>query len=825
MICPNCGQETVPGFFCHACDALLTNPAAGRKAGVGRRIAACLLDVAAVWVIFVVIILLSAAIGGAGHSAGGFLVTLFWAGMGYVIFALWFLAQGKTPGKWLLSIRAVDKRNGTVPGLGRMLVRETLGKFISGLFLGLGYVWAVFDPHNQAWHDKIAGTLVLRQQPVKQLAVESGTPTTIPSVATHPRPDVAGAAPPAPVEPVLTMPISAPAERHLFCAQCGAEGGSANFCAQCGASLNAPPNTHQESSFPRASTRTGEQSGPPTAAIQPTRPVMDEACRDTDAALPPPADIPSTQTGQNTIAHSQRSLSRYAQLGIAIVVVILIGILVIWKMLPNEATNRRLVQGSWYCQHSDGSSERFDFNPDGTFMWFGYKSIGNQQRIWSPDLVGTPRYTFMSAAKISVGSQDPILIDSISPSTFSFTWGVNVTSGQKGEPMSYLCTRNPPAGDTIATRAEAARTEAAEKIIFQGRWATAEHNQYVEFQADDACTSSQLVKGRWLGFNGRASLYHEGTSISCNGVGMFTVRNPDTLILDYGMSGPPFIFFRQQPEGQDTSQADGTMPNAWYVDISRCHACSWGPWQKDTLGPLRQAGFRAITGWYRNGAVEAMEDTDWTIDVIVGPFLYEASAKENLAPITGLLKLVSIVHNDTGSSNGVPDTPSSPGGYEVMVLHTPNTIATSNGDTAGSENAGFAPRELASSEPDNPPTEQTSVEAPIIHIALPANQEWPVRIPNPYNKRIVLSNMTGRVCWDPHVPESISCNGPGGSLWFPNRVAYPEQFLFPQYRIGSIVWKTENGFTYFSVNDRSTVYAPGAFSDNTGGFEFDVEEE
>jgi hypothetical protein len=64
----------------------------------------------------------------------------------------------------MLDIRVVDKRNASEPGLGRMLVRETFGKLISGCFLGLGWFWAIWDRDAQAWHDKVVNTLVLHRQ-------------------------------------------------------------------------------------------------------------------------------------------------------------------------------------------------------------------------------------------------------------------------------------------------------------------------------------------------------------------------------------------------------------------------------------------------------------------------------------------------------------------------------------------------------------------------------------------------------------------------------------------------------------------------------------
>jgi uncharacterized RDD family membrane protein YckC len=39
---------------------------------------------------------------------------------------------------------------------------RALGCFLSVAIVGLGFFWIAFDPESQAWHDKIAGTLVLR---------------------------------------------------------------------------------------------------------------------------------------------------------------------------------------------------------------------------------------------------------------------------------------------------------------------------------------------------------------------------------------------------------------------------------------------------------------------------------------------------------------------------------------------------------------------------------------------------------------------------------------------------------------------------------------
>jgi len=42
-----------------------------------------------------------------------------------------------------------------------MLVREWVGKLISGMVLSLGYLWILLDRDRQRWHDKLVSTYVI----------------------------------------------------------------------------------------------------------------------------------------------------------------------------------------------------------------------------------------------------------------------------------------------------------------------------------------------------------------------------------------------------------------------------------------------------------------------------------------------------------------------------------------------------------------------------------------------------------------------------------------------------------------------------------------
>ena len=72
--------------------------------------------------------------------------------------SLWVLV-GFTPGKGLLGLRIL-RADGQRIGLGRAIVRYA-GYWVSLIFLGLGFIWILFDRRRRGWHDKLAGTCVV----------------------------------------------------------------------------------------------------------------------------------------------------------------------------------------------------------------------------------------------------------------------------------------------------------------------------------------------------------------------------------------------------------------------------------------------------------------------------------------------------------------------------------------------------------------------------------------------------------------------------------------------------------------------------------------
>jgi uncharacterized RDD family membrane protein YckC len=78
------------------------------------------------------------------------------------VIAFW-IARQATPGKMLVHARIVDAVTLGKPGAGRMIVRY-LGYYVSLLAFGLGFFWVGWDPRKQGWHDKLAGTVVVRSR-------------------------------------------------------------------------------------------------------------------------------------------------------------------------------------------------------------------------------------------------------------------------------------------------------------------------------------------------------------------------------------------------------------------------------------------------------------------------------------------------------------------------------------------------------------------------------------------------------------------------------------------------------------------------------------
>jgi uncharacterized RDD family membrane protein YckC len=74
---------------------------------------------------------------------------------------LFWVYRAATPGKMLVRAKIVDANTGAAPTLGQCIGRY-LGYFVSIFTLCLGFLWIAFDARKQGFHDKLAGTVVVR---------------------------------------------------------------------------------------------------------------------------------------------------------------------------------------------------------------------------------------------------------------------------------------------------------------------------------------------------------------------------------------------------------------------------------------------------------------------------------------------------------------------------------------------------------------------------------------------------------------------------------------------------------------------------------------
>ncbi len=76
------------------------------------------------------------------------------------VIVFWFY-KSATPGKMATKLTIVDAKTGGKPSTQQFIVRY-LGYYVSMLPLFIGIIWVGIDKRKQGWHDKLAGTVVIK---------------------------------------------------------------------------------------------------------------------------------------------------------------------------------------------------------------------------------------------------------------------------------------------------------------------------------------------------------------------------------------------------------------------------------------------------------------------------------------------------------------------------------------------------------------------------------------------------------------------------------------------------------------------------------------
>ncbi|MDO8551543.1 MAG: RDD family protein [bacterium] len=127
-------------------------------ASFGQRFAAIFLDSIVIGLLNSFIsYLLNAAMG----NTGGTIASVMSFALAILYYVLYQSSATQTLGKRVLKIKVVDE-NGKTPSAMTFFLREIIGKLISGIILGIGYLMMLWDKKKQTLHDKIASTYVVR---------------------------------------------------------------------------------------------------------------------------------------------------------------------------------------------------------------------------------------------------------------------------------------------------------------------------------------------------------------------------------------------------------------------------------------------------------------------------------------------------------------------------------------------------------------------------------------------------------------------------------------------------------------------------------------
>ncbi|WP_236838597.1 RDD family protein [Caldalkalibacillus salinus] len=137
-------------------------------AGIGPRFIAYLLDLLLIGAIFFLTVQpVLYLVGAELYTTETFSAYVILSSLiGYLYFVVMTKIWGQTLGKMIFGLRVVRK-DGASLDWGTAFFREAVGKFISKLFgIHLGFIWALFYPKRQAWHDLIGDTYVVMEQEV-----------------------------------------------------------------------------------------------------------------------------------------------------------------------------------------------------------------------------------------------------------------------------------------------------------------------------------------------------------------------------------------------------------------------------------------------------------------------------------------------------------------------------------------------------------------------------------------------------------------------------------------------------------------------------------
>lgn len=140
----------------------VANPSGWAPAGFLRRFAALIIDFIATSVACLLLLLVlmrtsrdPAAVLAIYNLVSIAITLLYFIGMP--------IACRATLGKMAMGIEIRSSRTGNPPASAGALIGRYFAHILSGIPLGLGYLWCLWEKRGRCWHDLICGTVVVRR--------------------------------------------------------------------------------------------------------------------------------------------------------------------------------------------------------------------------------------------------------------------------------------------------------------------------------------------------------------------------------------------------------------------------------------------------------------------------------------------------------------------------------------------------------------------------------------------------------------------------------------------------------------------------------------
>lgn len=134
-------------------------------ANFAQRLLARILDSLNVFVLYISYTLIVAFLLTATNVADDAPIATLLTSAGFLVFVglqVYWEGKGGSPFRRGYGVWIVDATTGQPIGVPRAILRILVANF-SLLAFGLGYLWMLWDPKNQTWHDKAARTLVVKR--------------------------------------------------------------------------------------------------------------------------------------------------------------------------------------------------------------------------------------------------------------------------------------------------------------------------------------------------------------------------------------------------------------------------------------------------------------------------------------------------------------------------------------------------------------------------------------------------------------------------------------------------------------------------------------